>query len=158
KLVAEGVEECEECRARTLPLALCRTCGWDFFMAEPGPDETLIPWLGRRSDKTTIFLFDPPQAEIDVEEEDDPAGEEDEDLPAAAEPSDDSDDEGEEAVGVQYLDARGLRLVDPQMTGREYPLRPVRLHHGRGTRCPICRSRYGAQDVLTPVSLGNSSA
>ena len=32
------------------------------------------------------------------------------------------------------------------------------LHKGRGTRCPVCSSRYGSADILTPVSLGNSSA
>ena len=37
-------------------------------------------------------------------------------------------------------------------------LRPVLLYKGRGTRCPVCSSRYGSYDVLTPVSLGNSSA
>ena len=42
--------------------------------------------------------------------------------------------------------------------GCETPLRPVRSLEGRGTNCPVCRSRYGRFDVITPVSLGNSSA
>ncbi len=157
KLVGEGVDECEGCQSRTLPLALCRTCGWDFFMAEEGKDDILQPWLGRRSDTSTIFLYDPPPAPVQIDEEVDPAGEDDEELSGGDESG--TDDEAEDAVDAdQFLDPRSLRLVDPAMMGGDYPLRPVNVHHGRGTRCPICHSRYGAQDVLTPVSLGNSSA
>jgi hypothetical protein len=47
---------------------------------------------------------------------------------------------------------------DERACGCEPPLRPVRLLKGRGTNCPVCRSRYGRFDVITPVSLGNSSA
>lgn len=157
KLVGEGVDECDECQSRTLPLALCRTCGWDFFMAEEGKDDVLQPWLGRRSDSSTIFLYDPPTTKVEVDEEIDPAGDDDEELSGNGDAG--LDDESEEEVDAdKFLDPRSLRIVDPAMMGGDYPLRPVNVHHGRGTRCPICHSRYGAQDVLTPVSLGNSSA
>jgi ATP-dependent helicase YprA (DUF1998 family) len=157
KLVAEGVDECDECQARTLPLALCRTCGWDFFMAENGRDDVLQPWLGPRSDASTIFLYDPPPTPVQVDEEVDPAGEDDEELGGESSPAAD-DDSDQDADASNFLDPRSLRIVEPAMVGGDYPLRRVSIHHGRGTRCPICRSRYGAQDVLTPVSLGNSSA
>lgn len=157
KLVGEGVDECDECQSRTLPLALCRTCGWDFFMAEEGKDNVLQPWLGRRSDTSTVFLYDPPTIQVEVDEEVDPAGDDDEEL--SGDTDNGADDEVENEVDAdKFLDPRSLRIVDPAMMGGDYPLRPVNVHHGRGTRCPICRSRYGAQDVLTPVSLGNSSA
>jgi len=161
KLVGEGVDECDECGSRTLPLALCRTCGWDFFMAEMGGEEIVEPWRGRRSDASTVFLFDPPAAQVDIDEEEDPIGEDDAEL--AAESSDDSgDDETAEddyaAQADKFLDPKSLRFVDPAIVGSNYLVRPVNLHMGRGTRCPVCRSRYGAQDVLTPVGLGNSSA
>jgi ATP-dependent helicase YprA (DUF1998 family) len=157
KLVGEGVDECDACKSRTLPLALCRTCGWDFYMAQIGKDDVLQPWLGRRSDKSTVFLFDPPNVKVEVDEEFDPAGEDDEELSGEGEGEvDDESDEGGDAE--KYLDPQSLRIVDPGMMGGDYQLRPVNVLHGRGTRCPICRSRYGAQDVLTPVSLGNSSA
>ena len=45
-----------------------------------------------------------------------------------------------------------------QMASCELAPRPVRLLRGCGTNCPVCRSRYGRFDVITPVSLGNSSA
>ncbi len=161
KLVGEGVDECDECGSRTLPLALCRTCGWDFFMAEMGGDEVLEPWRGRRSDASTIFLFDPPAAQVDIDEEEDPIGEDDAEL-AAESSGDNGDEESDEDEAItqadKFLDPKSLRFVDPTTIGRDYPVRPVNLHMGRGTRCPVCRSRYGAQDVLTPVSLGNSSA
>jgi ATP-dependent helicase YprA (DUF1998 family) len=158
KLVGEGVDECDQCQSRTLPLALCRTCGWDYFMAEEGKDGALQPWLGRRSDKSTIFLYDPPATQVEVDEEDDPAGDDDEELSGDSENADGDEDE-EEVDADKFLDPRSLRIVDPAMAGSSNTsLRPVNVHHGRGTRCPICRSRYGAQDVLTPVSLGNSSA
>lgn len=156
KLVGEGIDECDACGCRTLPLALCRTCGWDFFMAEAGKDDTLQPWIGRRSDSSTTFLYDPPASPVEVEEEEDPAGEEDEE--ADSQEGGDNEEEAADFKADRYLDPRTLRLVDPAMVGSDYPLRPVNVHHGRGTRCPICRSRYGAQDILTPVSLGNSSA
>lgn len=157
KLVGEEIDECDECRCRTLPLALCRTCGWDFFMAEESRDGVLQPWLGRRSDKSTIFLYDPPGTTFEVDEEDAPLGddEEDDDTDSA---NGDNDDEQSQPDAQHYLDPVSLRLVEPQIVGRDYPVHPVNVHHGRGTRCPVCRSRYGAQDVLTPVSLGNSSA
>ena len=41
KLVGQDIDECDDCGCRTLPLALCRTCGWDFFMAEEGKDGVL---------------------------------------------------------------------------------------------------------------------
>ena len=47
---------------------------------------------------------------------------------------------------------------DERLCACDYPLRPVKLLRGRGTNCPVCRSRYGRFDVITPVSLGNSSA
>jgi hypothetical protein len=124
-------------------------------MAEEGNDETLLPWLGRRSDHSTLFLYDPPADHVDVEEEEDPAGEEDGELAGNT----DASDEIESVVAAEgYLDPKTLRLVDPSEATAGYPLRPVNILHGRGTSCPICNSRYGAQDVLTPVSLGNSSA
>lgn len=156
KLVGEEIDECDDCGCRTLPLALCRTCGWDFFMATEGKDEVLQPWLGRRSDKSTVFLYDPPESKIAVDEEDAPLGDEEEDEEQTSDSSDDDNDQLPEAQ--HYLDPVSLRLVEPQIVGHDYPVRPVNVHAGRGTQCPICRSRYGSHDVLTPVSLGNSSA
>jgi ATP-dependent helicase YprA (DUF1998 family) len=158
KLVGEGVDECDECGSRTLPLAMCRTCGWDFFMAEEDKNDGVRPWLGRRSDKSTFFLYDPPTTQIEVDEENGPVGEEDEEVTADVEAGPGTDDSGDEPDADTLLDPRSLRFVDKATAGGDFPLRPVNVHAGRGTRCPICRSRYGAQDVLTPVSLGNSSA
>jgi hypothetical protein len=61
----------------------------------------------------------------------------------------------------RYLDPTNLRLrggAEQALPGVGTMLRPVRLKKGRGTVCPVCSSRYGTADVLTPVSLGNSSA
>jgi hypothetical protein len=164
RLLGEGEEECPKCGSRTLPLALCRTCGWDFFISV-GPQEadglvaTLVPWLARGSTRRTLFVYDPPAAEVPVDPEDLPSeGEEDsEDVPAGAPAEPEA---GPDADG--FLCPRCLVVSeDPARrlcTCSGAPLRPVRFHGGRGTRCPVCHSRYGRYDVLTPVSLGNSSA
>jgi len=31
-LLQEGISVCTKCGSKTLPLALCRTCGWDFYV------------------------------------------------------------------------------------------------------------------------------
>ena len=66
KLHGESVTECDACGAKTLPLALCRTCGWDFFMAHSGGhtlegQPTIVPWERRVSTDETIFLYDGPR-------------------------------------------------------------------------------------------------
>ena len=58
RLLGEGEQECPQCGARALPLALCRTCGWDFFISvgpqnENGLVATLTPWPARRSTPRT---------------------------------------------------------------------------------------------------------
>ena len=104
---------------RTLPLALCRTCGWDFFMAQEGKDEVLQPWLGGRSDKSTLFLYDPPTTHLEIEEEDIPLGDDDEDVPtgASGDEQDDSANNDESDTADKFLDPRSLRLVDPATDG-----------------------------------------
>jgi hypothetical protein len=159
KLLDSGVETCDACGCRSLPLALCRTCGWDFFVGRAedyaGAATAVAPWLGRRSTKKTIFVYDPPgTVEIDPEESPDEGGEEEATAP------------DEEAVpdspnATHWMCPQCLVLTsdpDDRLCGCEPPLRPVRLLQGRGTNCPVCRSRYGRFDVITPVSLGNSSA
>jgi len=167
RLLSEGVETCDRCGARALPLALCRTCGWDFFMVRAPEDGAgpVAPWPGRVSGRRSAFLFDPPVAPIEVEPEEDPQGGEegsDDDAPAV-----EAEDEVVEAPPAARADAylcpRCLSLSEnPGMRACVCPtndsLRPVRILRGRGTRCPICRSRYGRFDVITPVSLGNSLA
>ncbi len=157
KLLDSGVVACDACGAKALPLALCRTCGWDFYMGREedylGAATSVIPWLGRRSSRRTTFLYDPPVS-VEVEPED---------LPEEG-------NEGEESNGEAPPDAPDVsHWVCPQCLlltsdpderpcGCSQPLRPVKLLRGRGTNCPVCRSRYGRFDVITPVSLGNSSA
>jgi len=172
KLLGEGIDTCDLCGCGALPLALCRTCGWDFFMATAGDEGHVEPWIFRRSDETTFFLFDPPGSEVEVDAEEDPSGEEVEDaevpllaLPDVAgtgEPPQDYEvDVPDEEPPDVYLNPKTLRMgTSPGDLGpdSEFQPRPLRMHVGRGNRCPVCRSRYGPFDILTPVSLGNSSA
>jgi ATP-dependent helicase YprA (DUF1998 family) len=168
KLLGEGIDRCDECQSRSLPLALCRTCGWDFFMAEQGQGGTIQPWTYRVSRPNTLFLFDPPASHVDIEEEEDLSGEEEVTEEVAGQTSvpqvEDTCESAEggeidSGPGIEYLDPVSLRLGERQEGfGFGAQVRPVRVHRGRGTRCPVCRSRYGRFDVLTPVSLGNSSA
>ncbi|NOT01453.1 MAG: DEAD/DEAH box helicase [Phycisphaerales bacterium] len=166
KLLAENIEQCDECESRALPLAICRTCGWDFLMARQGEDGTLSPWRFRRSDKNTVFLFDPPTERVEVEGEEDLSAEEEQEE-GEGEASDRgavSAEEQSAATGREapdaYLHPTNLRLTDApdESTGEGAALRPVRLYRGRGTRCPVCASTYGRFDIITPVSMGNSSA
>ncbi|HPU74187.1 MAG TPA: DEAD/DEAH box helicase [Bryobacteraceae bacterium] len=161
KLLDSGVETCDACGSRSLPLALCRTCGWDFFIGREedysGGATAVVPWLSRRSSRKTTFVYDPPGATVEVEPED---------LPEEGEVGEES--AGEEVApqpeapeATHWLCPQCLVLCeDPEARacGCTTPLRPVRLLRGRGTSCPVCRSRYGRFDVITPVSLGNSSA
>ena len=131
-------------------------------MAEQGDLLGLEPWIYRRSDENTRFLYDPPAAPIEVDEEEDPSGEEEEvEQPTASVAVDGEDAEEDDQEPDAYLDPKTLRLADDPAdfgNGSECPPRPVLVHHGRGNRCPVCHSRYGPHDILTPVSLGNSSA
>jgi len=157
KLLDSGVDACDVCGAKALPLALCRTCGWDFYVGvEDGYSGTATavkPWLGKRSSKRTTFLYDPPgDVEVDAEDV----------------PEEGNEGEAEDAEVVpdtpdasHWVCPQCLALTnapDERPCGCSQPLRPVKVHHGRGTNCPVCRSRYGRFDVITPVSLGNSSA
>ena len=167
KLLGENIEECDECESRALPLAICRTCGWDFLMARQEEDGTLGPWRFRRSDKETMFLFDPPTERIEVESEEDLSGEDEEKEGDEPDVSNGSTEAAEEDTATDgrgvpdaYLHPKNLRLTDTpdESTGEGAALRPIRIYQGRGTRCPVCRSTYGRYDIITPVSMGNSSA
>lgn len=166
RLVGEGEQECPRCGARTLPLALCRTCGWDFFTAAgPANSEDLVallaPWMARGSTARTVFVYDPPPTAVNVDPEEIPSEGEDVEEAADGDEAEPAVEEQDEAQG--FLCPRCLAVSeDPGARvcscPDSIPLRPVRFHRSRGTRCPVCRSRYGRYDVLTPVSLGNSSA
>ena len=157
KLLDVGVASCDACGAKALPLALCRTCGWDFYTGKEedysGAATAVRPWLGKRSTRRATYIYDPP-GDVEVEPEDLPEeGDEDESEEGEAPP---------EVPGVSHRICPQCLLLtagdEERLCGCEYPLRPVKLLRGRGTNCPVCRSRYGRFDVITPVSLGNSSA
>ena len=167
KLLGEGIGECDQCGSKSLPLALCRTCGWDFFVAiQSDENQALQPWTWRRLTKDTLFLYDPPGVRVEVDPEVDASGvEEDDEEPVTADVPDEVPESETEATQLglfdRNLDPTSLRLWhtgEESLPGSKDLLRPVLLHKGRGTRCPVCSSRYGSSDVLTPVSLGNSSA
>ncbi len=159
QLLDSGVEVCDACGCRSLPLALCRTCGWDFYVGREvdyaGSATAIVPWTGKRSTRLSAFIYDPPIAvEVDPEE-----------LP---DEGDAEDANGDDAGAIPQIPETTHRLC-PQclvlipgsgerVCGCDSTLRPVRLLRGRGTNCPVCRSRYGRFDVITPVSIGNSSA
>jgi very-short-patch-repair endonuclease len=172
RLVGERVERCEACGARTLPLALCRTCGWDFFMARSGGEtlagELVTAWPHRVSTKDTVFLYDPPTERPELGDEEDIVDfesaepeEATEDGVAAAEAGE--TDEAEPEDTRLYLCPNCL-VLSPSAGERacgcsgEKPVRPVLAYRRRGTKCPVCEDTYGRFDILTPVSLGNSSA
>lgn len=149
KLLRNGERECLDCGSKALPLMLCRTCGWDFYAAFEPDDQkgTLTPWLERKSSNQTIFLYEQPlpdeQPEVDSEEES-------------------TEDTEEEAEGVEmhYICPQCLSMAKNGScpSGCSMPLIKFALYRKRGTICPICGSRYGSFDVLTPVSMGVSRA
>ena len=156
KLLDSGVATCDVCGAKALPLALCRTCGWDFYTGREedysGAATAVLPWLGKRSTKRTTFLYDPP-GDVEVEPED---------VPEEGEEDESSGEAPPEVPDVSHRVCPQCLLLtagdDERLCSCDFPLRPVKLLRGRGTNCPVCRSRYGRFDVITPVSLGNSSA
>jgi len=172
KLLNEGVAECDECASQALPLALCRTCGWDFLMGRCSigtlAGEGISSWPPRRpSTKDTVYLHDVPTAppeigdEEDVEELESPEPEQAPDDDGAEAGAVAGEDEGDH--GRQYLCPSCLTLTSspgdrPCGCPDDKPMRPVLVYRHRGTKCPVCGDTYGAQDILTPVGLGNSSA
>ena len=86
------------------------------------------------------------------------------DVAATAEATPETEEEDEVAVAdaEAYLCPQCLSVSESPARRScvcdAAPLRPVRVLRGRGNRCPVCNSRYGRFDILTPVSLGNSSA
>ncbi len=177
-LLQEGISVCTKCGSKALPLALCRTCGWDFHVGRydgtPGSqgEGLLAPWGRMKSSKTTVYVYDPPLEEIQIEAEEDLVGDESDD------PEDTEKNGSTETESLFDEDELPERKLGPGQAGMficpkclalstdehnklctcGVPLRPVRLLLGKGTRCPICQSRYGRFDIITPVSLGNSSA
>lgn len=107
----------------------------------------------------TTLVYDPPKVgaieapQVDPEDVPDEGEAEDTDAQRS------ENGEGGEAVppaGSTGLCSRCLVLSEnpaQRACGCDVPLRPVRLLHERGATCPICRSRYGRFDVITPVSL-----
>jgi hypothetical protein len=49
KLLDAGVETCDACGCRSLPLAPCRTCGWDFFVGREEDYAGAATVVGHRS-------------------------------------------------------------------------------------------------------------
>ena len=49
-----------------------------FLHGRGGANRVAWPWIDRRSDETTVFLYDQPGTEVEVDEEDDPSGEDEE--------------------------------------------------------------------------------
>jgi hypothetical protein len=159
-LVHEGIESCTVCGSRTLPLAICRTCGWDFFVGRE-VEGRVVPWDRRVSTPQTVYYYDPPAPDVRTDTEESPFEDGEETEPSGGATT---EDESEEAIDADLRICSGCLSISEVaegptcMCGNEFPQRPVRVHHGRGARCPICRSRYGRFDVITPISLGNSSA
>ena len=161
QLLNEGVTSCPTCGSGALPLAVCRTCGWDFLVAR-SVENRVESWPERTpSTQNTLYLYDPPTMPVAVDTEDSPfEGEEDaENGTVASAPEEDEP----VAADLEYVCPRCMsRYDDPSARdcdcGDEYPLHAVRVYQGRGSRCPVCHSRYGRYEVLTPVSMGNSSA
>ena len=150
----EGIGECDQCGSKSLPLALCRTCGWDFFVAvQPEEDQALQPWTWRRSTKDTLFLYDPPQVQ-------DRGRSRNRRLSGPRTRTTNPVTQNRTTMGPRQkteptqlglfdrnLDPTSLRLWnagEKGLPGTEDLLRPVLLHKGRGTRCPVCSSRYGS--------------
>lgn len=177
-LLQEGISVCTKCGSKALPLALCRTCGWDFYVGRydgsPGElgEGLLTSWGRMKSSPATVYVYDPPLEEVEVEAEEDVSGDETEDAEdtgkeavTATDTLFDEDELPERTLGPgqaeMYVCPMCLALSPDEhkpLCTCGVALRPVRLHRGKGTRCPICNSRYGSHDVITPVSLGNSSA
>ena len=110
-----------------------------------------------------MYYYDPPPARFAADDEDDPFEGDNEHRTVSngsAGPEDDDSTAAQEEARIcpeclSVAPAGGQRACTCES---EHPVRPVRVHRGRGARCPVCRSRYGRYDVLTPVSLGNSRA
>jgi hypothetical protein len=120
-----------------------------------------MPWSGRISGRNTVYLYDAPVAQVNIDSEENPLeSEEEEGEPEPDTETQEYEDIDAEAVAFcpHCLVFSASPSVRTCTCDARFPLRTVRVHRGRGTRCPVCNSRYGRFDILTPVSLGNSSA
>ncbi|MCS7266047.1 MAG: hypothetical protein NZ805_14595 [Armatimonadetes bacterium] len=157
-MMSHGEQECPDCGAKALPLMLCRTCGWDFLAAYEPEDAKgqLRPWVQSGSSEQTVFLYELPEAGIEVDTEE------------VADTEEEFLEEGVEArATAQVPQLRTWRICPKCLaivrngrcpSGCSVPLQKFAVKKQRGTICPVCRSRYGSRDVLTKVSMGVSRA
>src|SRR5262249_35759411 len=129
QLLDEGIETCDQCGARTLPLAICRTCGWDFFVAQASDGDPVLPWRGRVSGPQTYYLYDSPATHFDIDSEEDPLeSEEEEEAVPIAENQEDAIDGETWALCPRCLVVSETQAARTCTCGDRFPLRTVRLH------------------------------
>lgn len=164
-LYTDYADTCEACRARCLPIEVCRSCGQDFYRAYPDDEAAgeLEPWTSRKGKKkkkdavgsVSIALVDEPQSD---------------DVPVhftyrlhdPAEAEDDEDTEHAQKVDASYCPACGVLYVEG--------VEPCDCEASKGVRedarqlqrpdtyldkihkCPACEGVYGGgMEVVTPL-------
>ncbi len=160
-LVRDGSEQCPECGAAVRPAVLCRTCGQDFVKVKFAADDATRtePNDDFLSDDTTAYLaarLIGEKAELEDEGQDGDAEEEGAVRPRA------------QARRAPHGGAPGRfqRVWVEPWQGRVYQRRPEGVDRlseqwllkGRGSSCPVCRSRSSRGDVLTLLRTGVASS
>lgn len=161
-LVRDGSESCPHCGASVRPAVLCRTCGQDFVKVRLDPDDPAqtLPNDDFLSDDDTRFITSRLIGVSDDETEDETDGGESAERVVRR---------GTRQSGTRAAMQRGRLLpvwVDHE-SGRVFLERPadagssVReqwMLPGRGSTCPVCKSRYTRGDVLTLLRTGVASS
>jgi ATP-dependent helicase YprA (DUF1998 family)/very-short-patch-repair endonuclease len=186
-LVRDGSDACPECKSAVRPAVLCRTCGQDFAKVRVDPDDPshTLPNDDFFSDDSTGFLTpsligtaatDADEAGAPEDAGGDESGESGNDstnlvpvdLAAAARLGPGRKPRAKRASArAAAATAKWRQVWVDHASGRFFVERPadaglnVRqqwMLRGRGTTCPVCKSRYNRGDVLTLLRTGVASS
>jgi ATP-dependent helicase YprA (DUF1998 family) len=165
-LYTEYIDHCERCRARCLPLEVCRNCGQDFYRAyADDPDLDLEPLIAKtKRDRKRAESLPDSFTLVDESRGDDFPIHFTYKLYDNSETSDDDSDEEaterhSQEIDVQYCPACGKlyrgRTARCDCTGSVDPalqLASPNVYLSKIFKCPACEGTYGGSaEVVTPL-------
>ena len=170
-LATEGTLQCTECGAPVRPLALCHSCGQDYYEIRPRDSKDNPPLFAFRvAEERLESARDDATREVGSSEE--PATEGEDGVEAAEDAADAED--AREAPLLERLHERcpsgrmcrkcgfvstaGAPRCEEPRCGAALDEQDDVLQWNRETSCPVCGSLYSRGRALRSVKLGNSPA
>ncbi|MCZ2155718.1 MAG: DEAD/DEAH box helicase [Bryobacterales bacterium] len=167
RLYTEFMDACETCRARCLPIEVCRSCGQDFYRGYPeDPQLPLDSFVQKKKTKRKKLQQIPPSFRLIDEDQ----GNQEpvhftfeiHDNSDTAEDETDGDEMHAQEVSAQYCPACAEIVIDGSHKcecGSENGVRDdakglaaPRVYIGSIHKCPACEAIYGGGlEVVTPL-------